>query len=98
MYALSNSPTDHISVTTWFLVRQPIKIFVIVIPKEGLTGTIQTKPSFGMTQTTEFYQNILGRLNLFFLVQSQPPTFQANQGQTGSDREKDPKKRLTQKV
>ncbi len=42
MYVLSNSQTVHILVTAWFLVRQPINIFVIVIciPKEGLTAQL----------------------------------------------------------
>ncbi len=31
------------------------KIYVVVIPKWGLTGIGLVKPSFGMTQTTEWY-------------------------------------------
>ena len=30
-----------------------LKDFVVVIPKEGLAGTSQTKPLFGMTATIE---------------------------------------------
>ena len=31
-----------------------IKIFVVVIPKEGLAGWGPANPSFGMTPTTEY--------------------------------------------
>ena len=38
-----------------------IKIFVIVIPKEGLAGTSTANPSFGMTQTIKYTgQKIVG--------------------------------------
>ena len=36
-----------------------LKIFVIVIPKEGLAGTNPFKLSFGMTPTTELYSVVL---------------------------------------
>ena len=35
--------------------NQPLKIFVVVIPKEGLVGSGPAKPSFGMTLTTREY-------------------------------------------
>ena len=34
---------------------QSLKIFVVVIPKEGLAGSGPAKPSFGMTLTTGEY-------------------------------------------
>ena len=34
--------------------KTDIKIFVVVIPKEGLTDWVPTKPSLGMTLTTEY--------------------------------------------
>ena len=35
-----------------------LKIFDIVTPKEGLTGTDPAKPSFGMTSTTCIKYNL----------------------------------------
>ncbi len=32
-----------------------LKIFVVVMPKEGLAGICPTKPCFGMTLTVELY-------------------------------------------
>ena len=34
--------------------NQPLKIFVVVIPKEGLALSGPAKPSFGMTQTIKY--------------------------------------------
>ena len=35
--------------------KTDLKIFVVVIPKEGLVGTRPAKPSFGMTLTIELF-------------------------------------------
>ena len=35
-----------------------LKIFLVVIPKDGLAGTSPVKPSFGMTPTIESFSGV----------------------------------------
>ncbi len=44
----------HIKISEPYYAKTGLKIFVTVIPKEGLPSTSQARPSFGMTLTTKY--------------------------------------------